>query len=73
MDIETRKAMMRSARVPAVMLALYRAVHMSDHAEQGDIPFADRRRYQEAAEWAIENLIAQDAAKAQIEAIPEGW
>lgn len=64
MDIETRKAMMRSKRVPDVMLALYRAVRMSDHAEIDDMPWSVRGYYQLVAEQAIEELLLKERHRA---------
>lgn len=50
---ETAKALMRAARIPDVMLSLYRAVHCSDHAQKGDIPWEEQGRYRQAAEMAV--------------------
>lgn len=56
-NLESAKALMRAARVPDVMVALFRAVKMTDLARYEDIPPDDCPRYRQAAEMAVQLLV----------------
>lgn len=53
-NTDAEKALLRAARIPAVMLAIYRAAKCSDQAQVSDIPDDQRTALRQAAEAAVQ-------------------